>query len=207
MTTVSMAEYARRVGVSRAAISHWKREGRLVLQGSQVDVEATDARLKRLRREGLPDIQPATKSVKRGRPSVKHAEQLNTEPVSIRCAELVERLAAMDWTQTFDWAPAAQDERARLAAQCVGWHAVRSLMLDDGHWGGFQVRIPGYEGATGPTAIDGVAAGHGFELDVWDVLKVCRAELEPIDDDDGMTVRLDLLHLLARPFGEYDKQR
>jgi transcriptional regulator with XRE-family HTH domain len=207
MEFISQAEYARRLGVSRAAISQWKTEGRLVTQGTKVDVEASDAKLKRYRREGLPDIQPTTKTVKRGRPSVKHAEQLNTEPVRLTCDELVERLAGLDWTQTFDWAPAAQDERARLAAQCVGWHAVRSLMIDDGHWGGFQVRIPGYEGVTGPAAIDGVAAGHGFELDVWDVLKVCRDELEPIDDDDEFTVRLDLLPLLAHPFDENDKQR
>jgi hypothetical protein len=46
---------------------------------------------------------------------------------------------------------------------------------------------------------------YGFELDAWDVLKACRAELEPIDDDDEVTVRLDLLHLLAHPFSEHDK--
>ena len=105
MEFISQAEYARRLGVSRAAISQWKTEGRLVTQGTKVDVEASDAKLKRYRREGLPDIQPTTKTVKRGRPSVKHAEQLNTEPVRLTCDELVERLAGLDWTQTVDLHP------------------------------------------------------------------------------------------------------
>ena len=33
MTLVSQAEYARRLGVSRAAVAQWKKSGRLVLQG------------------------------------------------------------------------------------------------------------------------------------------------------------------------------
>lgn len=206
MTTVTLAEYARRVGKSRAAITQWKKAGRLVMQGERVDVEATDAKLKRYRRDGLHDIATDTPTVKRGRPSVKQAAELNREPVCLTCAEVMARLAALDWTQTFDWSAEAQDERARLAAQCIGWEAVRSAVTDDGHWGGFQLRISAYIAAHGLTA-DAVPAGHGFELDVRDVLEACRDELEPIDDDDEVTVRLDLLHLLAHPFAECDRQK
>jgi len=204
---MSMAEYARRVGVSRAAVTHWRKEGRLVLQGSQVDVEATDARLKRYRRDGLPPVKEDREIVKRGRPSVKQAEQLNTEPVQTTYGTVKRRLAEMDWTREFKWLASSQDERARLAATCIGWEAVRSPITDDGHWGGFQLRIPEYIAEHGLT-FDAVPAGHGFELDVWDVLTACRAELEASDEDDWpVTIRLDLLPLLAHPFAEYDEQR
>ncbi|SIT38648.1 hypothetical protein BN2475_160028 [Paraburkholderia ribeironis] len=206
MTLVSQAEYARRLSVTRAAVGQWKKAGRIVTEGSQVNVEASDARLKRYRRAGLPEINEATKTVKRGRPSVKQAGQLNSEPVCLTCVEITERLEAIDWTQTFDWSAEAQDERVRLAARCIGWEAVRSTVTDDGHWGGFQLRILASIEAYGLTA-DGIPAGHGFELDGWQVLRECRDELEPIDDGDEMTVRLELLPLLARPFGEWDKPR
>jgi phage terminase Nu1 subunit (DNA packaging protein) len=42
---VSQAEFARQHGVSRKTVTKWKAEGRLVLVGGDVDVEATDARL------------------------------------------------------------------------------------------------------------------------------------------------------------------
>ncbi|CAB3775823.1 hypothetical protein [Pararobbsia alpina] len=212
MTLVSQAEYARRLGITRAAVAQWKSAGRLVLEGSKVNVEASDARLKKYRRAGLPEDNEAAKSVKRGRPSVKQGQEsvkqagrLNAEPVCLTCVEVMRRLAELDWTQTFDWSEAAQDERARLAAQCLGWQAVRSDVRDDGHWGGYQLRISSYVAAHGLTE-DAIPAGHGFELDVWAVLKACRAELEPIDDGEEVKVRLDLLHLLAHPFTEYDKR-
>lgn len=56
MTLMSLAEYARRVGKSRAAMTQWKKAGRLVMQGDQVDVEASDAWLKKYRRDGMPEI-------------------------------------------------------------------------------------------------------------------------------------------------------
>jgi hypothetical protein len=102
------------------------------------------------------------------------------------------RLAALDWRTAFDWSGEAQDERARLAAECIGWEAVRSPIRDDGHFGGWQLRIPAYVVAHG-LASDAVLTGHGFELDVWDV-KACRDEIAPPDDDDEVTARLDLLH-------------
>jgi hypothetical protein len=219
MTLMSLAEFARRVGKSRAAITQWKKAGRLVLQGDQVDVEATDERLKRYRREGMPAVVTDDPAVKRGRPSVKYgpesvkqSDQLNTDPVCLTCADVLERLERLDWTQTFDWSAEAQRERARLAAQCVGWEAVESDVRDDGHWGGFQLRITG----AGPgLREDAIAGGFGFELSAFEVLQLCRAETEAcrwpdtqalMFDDEDVTVRLDLLPLLARPFHEHDKQ-
>src|SRR6516164_8242762 len=138
MTLVSQAEYARRLGVSRAAVAQWKKSGRLVLQGDLVDVDATDAKLKRYRRAGLPEVNEQAAVVKRGRPRVKSAAELNAEPVRLTCAEIMARLADLDWTQEFEWFASSQDERARLAAECIGWQAVRSAVTDDGHWGGFR---------------------------------------------------------------------
>ncbi|MFM0173181.1 hypothetical protein PQR33_28090 [Paraburkholderia sediminicola] len=202
MTLMSLAEYSRRVGKSRAAVTQWKKAGRLVMQGDQVDVEASDERLKRYRREGMPDVVNDAPAVKRGRPTVKQTAELNielnSEPVCLTCSEIARRLDELDWNQSFNWDVASQHERAVLAAQCIGWEAVQSPLRDDGHWGGYQLRIPGDHAVP----MDGVPAGHGFELDVWDVLKFCRAELTPIDDEDTFIVRPGLLPLLAHPFGE-----
>jgi hypothetical protein len=198
MTLLSQAEYGRRIGVSRASISQWKKAGRLVLQGDQVDVEASDAKLKRYRRAGLPDITSQTEFVKHGLPDVKGSPPLNTNPVCLTCAEIVRRLKKLDDTQIFDWSDEAMKERAKRAATCIGWIAETSNIRDDGHHGGFQLRI----------AINGtVAAGYGFELSACEVLHECREELDPIDGEDEYSVHLDLLHLLARPFHEYDTRK
>lgn len=211
MELLSQAAYARRVGVSRAAITLWKRRGDVVLEGSLVNVEATDERLKAYRRDGL-NVDPHPKAVKRGRPRVKQTANVfallngfsGAEPESLPCCEVQAQLAALDWTQTFDWSEEAQDQRARLAARCVGLEAVKSDLRDTGHWGGHQLRYPEYGDLTGPDAEDGVAGGFGFELNCADVLARCRAALESIDENDTVTVRLNLLPVLARPFAEYD---
>jgi DNA-binding transcriptional regulator YdaS (Cro superfamily) len=210
MTLISQAEYARRLGVTRASISQWKKSGKLVLQGEQVDVEASDARLKRYRRGGLPGVDPSPTVVKRGRPDVKQADELNTEPVCLTCAEVAERLAALDWKQTFQWDAASQHERVQRAAECVGFVAATSEIRDDGHWGGYQLRIPPSDGPKILLDINGIAAGFGFELSEWEAIDECRDELKPIDDDDPnetVMVRMDLLHFLARPYTEKDKPR
>jgi len=56
MNLVSQAEFARMSGVSAKTISHWKKAGRLVLQGDQVDVEASRARLDKYRKGGAPIV-------------------------------------------------------------------------------------------------------------------------------------------------------
>lgn len=199
MTLLSQAEYARRIGVSRPAIAQWKKAGHLVMQGSQVDVEATDALLKRYRRGGLPKDLAPIESVKRPTKNVKQTTLLNTSPVSLTISEIAARLAELDWKQDFDWSEEAQAERALKAAACIGWEAVTSPLRDDGHWGGYQLRT-----VAEPLHADHVVAGHGFELDVWEVLCKCRDEISPPDEEDEVSVRLDLLSFLARPFNEHD---
>jgi len=202
MTLISQAEYGRRLGVSRASISQWKKAGKLILQGEQVDVEATDALLKRHRRAGLPDVDTENQSVKRGRPSVKQSDQLNNQSACLTLNEIARRLQELDWQQSFEWSNEARAERARLAAECIGWEAVESQQRDDGHHGGFQLRIPK------PNPCHGIAAGYGFELSAEEVLYECRDEILPSLDDDGEdlhTVRLDLLHMLAKPFFDFEK--
>lgn len=53
MTIVSQAEYARLRGVSKKTVTQWKRDGKLVLADGGVDVEASDAHLKKYRTAGL----------------------------------------------------------------------------------------------------------------------------------------------------------
>ena len=53
MPIVSQAEYARLRGVSKKTVTKWKQEGKLVLAGDGIDVEASDAYLKKYRRDGL----------------------------------------------------------------------------------------------------------------------------------------------------------
>ncbi|WP_345797166.1 hypothetical protein [Castellaniella sp. MT123] len=49
MALVSKSEYARMHGVSHTAVNKWQRAGWLVMQGSRVDVDASDAKLVRYR--------------------------------------------------------------------------------------------------------------------------------------------------------------
>jgi hypothetical protein len=201
MTLVSQAEYARRCGVSSAAITQWKKAQRIVLQGNKIDVEASDALLARYRRGGLPASNTAPENVKLGRPRVKQKAQLNDSNLTLN--ELSAQLNKLDYTHDFDWSGLAMDERARLVAQCIGWTAVTSDVRDDGHHGGYQLRCA----KTGE-----VMVGFGFELSACEVLFVCRDEITP-DDDDPLSfthqrpVSLDLLPLLARPFHECDQKQ
>ena len=196
MSLVSQAEYARRLGITGAAVSQWKKAKKLVIIDGLIDVEKSDAYLKKYRTNGMPEIKKQAENVKHRVPTVKQKGELNVKPVCLTCADVMGRLAALDYTQTFDWTDAAQEARAKLAAQCLGWSAVQSDKRDDGHWGGFQLRMDS----------GGIAAGYGFELMADEVLLECLRQVEPIDDDDEITVRLDLLPLLARPFHYSDRQ-
>ena len=119
------------------------------------------------------------------------------------------QLLALDWTQEFDWSPEALDQRVRQAAQCIGWEAVTSQVEDDGHWGGYQLRIPAY--MSDGLHYGAIAGGFGFELDAFDVLCLVREHISVrldedgdrvAEDDESIEVQPDLLGLLARPFGE-----
>ncbi len=198
--TMTQASYARRCNVTRAAVNQWKQDGRIVMCGPLVDVEASDAQLAQSRRNGLPSIKPSPPAVQRGRPR-------RGALVKLDCDVIAARLAALDWVQTFDWSEAAQEERARQAARCVGWVALESEIRDDGHWGGFQLREAAGENLKGDAAYGSIVARFGFDLSAWEVLDLCREEVGPLEDFDTATVRVDLLPVLAHPFDPWDRQR
>lgn len=54
MAFVKQSEFAELCGVSRQAVLKWKQEGKLVMQGARVDVDASLARLGRVRKGGSP---------------------------------------------------------------------------------------------------------------------------------------------------------
>lgn len=210
MTLVTQAEYARHRGVSRAAVSQWKTAGAIVMQESRVDLEASDAHLARYRVAVGNFVKHAGVTVRtKAALNTKELSALNSEPVTMSCAEVLRRLEELDHTQQFEWSDEAKEQRARQAAQCVGWAAVQSDLDDDGHWGGFQLRIPEYIRKHGSLVEGAVAAGFGFELCPYEVILECRAHLLPhVDPFDGsvwraetdtVTFRLDLLPMLARP--------
>ena len=217
MTLVSQAEFARMCEVSRKTVTMWRNEQKLVLQGKQVDVEATDAYMKRYHRTGSAIKNPASKIVTPAPAKVTNQSSQahfvtpkgNKSPALTTVGEAEAQLLDLDWTQEFDWSPEALDQRARQAAQCIGWEAVTSPAEDDGHWGGYQLRIPAYM-ADG--LHDGaIAGGFGFELDAFDVLCLVREHISVRLDEDGglaseddepIQVQPELLGLLARPFGE-----
>ncbi len=110
---VSQSEFARMCGVSRQAVLKWKAAGRLVLQGSQVDVEATDSHMEKYHEGGSPLRRAACQPVDSrlteqplvdnpGAPSV-----LEGEEISIRTGESVEQAAErligeVDMNMSFD---------------------------------------------------------------------------------------------------------
>ncbi|MBP0639567.1 helix-turn-helix domain-containing protein [Cupriavidus sp. AcVe19-6a] len=201
MTAMTQAEFARRMGVSRPAVTQWKQRGLVVLEGNRVDVERSDAMLAKYRRLGLPDVQPGDHRVKRGRPTVNATINLaallnaakDAEPVTLTAVEIERRLRALDWRQTFDWSESACRQRARLAAMCVGFEAAESDLSDDGHWGGFQLRDP--RGiAAGEMREDAVRAGYGFEASAAAVLEACRHEVALWDEDGADPSDADLLY-------------
>jgi hypothetical protein len=204
---LSQAGYGRKLGVTAAAISQWKKAGMLVMAGSMVDAEASDERVRRCRTKGLPSIPPQATTVKRVPPGA-NSRALNVEPVSVQvhCAEIKRRLQALDWRRAFDWTPDKQHERATLAARCIGWYAVTSDLRDSGHWGGFQLRTEVM--ADGELDSNCIAGGFGYELDAWDVLRACREGLvESFAGDEDVSVLADLLHWLAHPFAEHERRR
>jgi hypothetical protein len=202
LTTITLAEYARRINKSRATVTQWKKAGRIVMRGDRVDVEASDAKLDTYRSGGMPKVVNSAPTVKRGRPSTRRAGDIDlglTEPIELRAADIQRTLVALDGKQEFDWSDSGLRERARQAAQCVGFIAAESPLRDDGHWGGFQFRGRDY-----------VMDGFGFELTPWEVLRQCREHAadtqEPCSGDDLITVIPALLPLLALPLDEHRPQ-
>ncbi len=61
MSIVSQAEFARLHGVSRKTVTTWKSRNLLVLQEDGIDVEASNAKLKNLRKGALPVTSTVTR--------------------------------------------------------------------------------------------------------------------------------------------------
>lgn len=188
MTQMTQAEYARTRGVSRAAITKWKKEGRVVMNGDMIDVEASDTKLKRTRRYGLA-------AGNRGRGTATLAGTISITP-----EKASQHLAGLDWSVSHDWSEQGLEERAMQAARCIGWAAVRSdAPFGDGQWGGFQLRDPALEQEVGLR--NAIIAGYGYELSASEVVLLCREELQPDEEDENFEIgiRGDLLSSLALP--------
>lgn len=62
---MNQSAFAELHGVSRKTVTKWKERGWLVFAGDEVDVEASNALLKKYRRDGVPAVTPAvTQSAK-----------------------------------------------------------------------------------------------------------------------------------------------
>lgn len=194
---VTQADFARMCGVSRKTVTKWKARGLLALAGTLVEVEASRAKLERLRRDGVPEaLRVKRVGVPDGGPVTRGA--------------IVERLHALDWMQAFDWAPGAVHDRVLAAAKAVGLEVVTSDLDDDGHHGGYQLRSGALIAHHGGPCTAATVAGFGFELDAWDALHACRDALHHPDDlagdlEDLITVPAELLPALAYPFGPAQK--
>lgn len=79
MELMTKAEYARRHGVSRAAVAKWVKLKWLRLLDGQIEVERSDARLKVYRPDVCPPPAGVVVKVRRGRPPVK--ESVNRAPI------------------------------------------------------------------------------------------------------------------------------
>jgi hypothetical protein len=65
MPTVRQSEFARQHGVTRNAVLKWKNRGWLVMDGDLVDVEASNANLKKYRRTAAPSAARAEHKAER----------------------------------------------------------------------------------------------------------------------------------------------
>ena len=78
MTLVTQAEFARRKQVSRAAVTQWAHEKRLIFSGKLIDLEATEAAMIPNSRHRSKRRIPAAAEVKLAAETVKSDPALNT---------------------------------------------------------------------------------------------------------------------------------
>jgi hypothetical protein len=120
MTLLTQAEFARQRGITPKTVSTWKKAGRLVMKGDQVDVEASIALLDRHRKGGAPGVTstvtlPVTQAdvgnARGNKPRKKIAEETRVTPdpeeIAIQPGESVEDAAArligeIDMDMSFD---------------------------------------------------------------------------------------------------------
>jgi hypothetical protein len=122
-------------------------------------------------------------------------------------------LSALDWSLPFAWSDEMEARRAREAAQALVWEAASSEERDDGHWGGFQLRARP-AGDPSPVMRWQIEGGFGYELEPFEVLRLCRSFVCDLVDEDGdlwqdlddeVTVIPALLPALALPHLETER--
>ena len=216
--TMTKAAFARLCEVSKPAVAKWVQRGNAVLaENGEIHLEATAAAMRHFRRGGLPAGFAALLGDSAPHPAASaataNAQELlrtMTRATQHRRADLVERLLALDWKKSFEATDAEVRCRVEAAAASVGLEPAESDLDDDGHWGGYQLRDIGVLERHGELCFDAIVAGYGFELDEFEVLVHCREKLThpddgPQDDDDLITMDLELLPALAYPFGPMHK--
>jgi phage-related baseplate assembly protein len=91
MALIKQAAFAELHGVSRKTVTSWKQRGWLEFQGDLVDVEASNALLKKYRRDG---IDPVTQPVTQDEPGNKSGSAKNqVTRVTIEAGESAEQAA------------------------------------------------------------------------------------------------------------------
>lgn len=169
---ITQAELARRLGVSKMAVTKWRQRGWISLTDGLVDaVAAMDA----LRRHRGPEQRHAAAVPRR----------TDVGPVRVSRAAVLALLEALDGLGV---QPGACDAaRVQQGAQAVGLVATQ-----DPDTGRFRLCRP--NGAT--------AGGAASTMDGPATLEVCRLAVDPPlhDPTAVVSVRLDLLPALARPY-------
>ncbi|SIT50452.1 conserved hypothetical protein [Paraburkholderia piptadeniae] len=108
MTLVSKSEFARMHDVSHTAVSKWQKSGWLVLQGSKVDVEGSNAKLAKYRDSG--DARAT-----RGREQVSTSEKIETKSET-KVAKQVSKKVSAKVSKSAGATPAKSADEARVTA-------------------------------------------------------------------------------------------
>lgn len=108
MTLVSKSEFARMHAVSHTAVSKWQKSGWLVLQGSKVDVEGSNAKLAKYRDSG--DARAT-----RGREQVSTSEKIETKSET-KVAKRVSKKVSAKVSKSAGATPAKSADEARVTA-------------------------------------------------------------------------------------------
>jgi hypothetical protein len=94
MTLVMQKDFAAMHGVSKKTVSMWKKADRLVMQGEQVDVEASIAKLARYRKGGSPTARvPVTQPITSGEAGNWEGNSRSDSDAQIRPGETAEKAA------------------------------------------------------------------------------------------------------------------
>lgn len=177
MRLVSQSEFARLCGVSRQAVLKWKAAKSLVMQGNQIDVDATDERMQRYHKGGSPlRRQPVDAVDNRLTPD----RAVDKKQLDLSTARL---LSELDDTLEFDFSRAGLRKRVTEAANSLGFDPwfdgddIELWLAADPHF---------------------VCAGDPFEINAYCALEMLRWWL---NEDAVVRGADDPLGLLARPFG------